>query len=375
MWKLATASLTAIDKGNAARIQLFPAGWFGAPDGTGQRWFLDAALANTLIAVAQTRANAYAFDYEHQSLNARNVTGPVPASGWFKSLSWEDGVGLFADVTWTTRAASLIAADEYRYVSPTFRYDEQGNVRALVNAALTNLPVLDGMRQVAASLLFYEDHTQDNPGEHPMNENLRLALCAILGISDQSDESAIAAGVTQLQDGTLKSAQCSSVPALIAAKDTALAQKESALTTARSQVASLSAAKTTPNAPDPTKYVPVEVVNDLRTELSSLSQQICGDKVEALLTAALSDGRVMKGADADNLRELGKTDFTLMEKMVGARQPIRALSQLQTEGLSLDAKGDPTLDGASLAVCNQFADLDEKTFAADLAKELGHGTH
>lgn len=155
MWKLATASLSSIDKGNTARVQLFPAGEFAAPQG-GQRWFMDAALAQSLIEAATRKQNAYLFDYEHQSLNAPKASGPVPAAGWFKSLSWVEGEGLFADVVWTTRAASLIQDDEYRYVSPTFRYDAQGNVRELVNAALTNMPVLDGMRQVAASLMFFE---------------------------------------------------------------------------------------------------------------------------------------------------------------------------------------------------------------------------
>lgn len=369
MWTLATASTAAIDKSNTTRIQLFPAGWFGAPDGSGPRWYLNAALAQQLIESARGKTNDYVFDYEHQSLNAPKASGPVPAAGWFSALTWVEDEGLFADVKWTQRAAALIQADEYRYVSPTFTYDEKGHVRELVNAALTNMPVLDGMRQVAASLMFFDN------GEKPMNENLRLALCAILGLDTTADERAIQAGVEQLQNGVLSTANCSSVATLIAARDAQLAEKDRAITAANSQVAALSAARQAGNGNyDPTQLVPVAVVDDLRTQLASLSVQVNTDKVETLLQAALSDGRVLKGADETAMRALGKKDLAMMSQLIAARQPIQALSQMQTHGMALDDKGNPALDRDTLAVCSMFGLQDETQFAQHLAQEMGHGT-
>lgn len=367
MWQVATASLSAISKEKTSRIQLFPAGWFGAPNGKGPRWFMDAALAQALIDAANLRVNHYEFDYEHQSLNAPRASGPVPAAGWFKSLSWVEGVGLFADVQWTERAASLIQADEYRYVSPTFSYDEKGYVRELINAALTNTPVLDGMQRVAASmpsLLFYDN------GEPPMNENLRLALCAIFGLGNSADESAIQVAAEKLRTSALQTASCSSISELLAANARSLQEKDN-------QIATLSLAAGGQSV-DLAQYTPNEVVDALRTDLAALSQQVLDGKIEKLMTAALSDGRVMSGADEQHLRELGRTDFALMEKMVNARTPVAALSRLQTDGLTLNSDKRPSPDACALAVCSQFADfagIDQAAFSEDFVKEMGYGAN
>src|SRR5690606_3809392 len=163
-----------------------------------------------------------------------------------------------------------------------------------------------------------------------------------------------------LQNNQLKEANCSSIGALIDAHKAQLTAKDQAIQEGQTKIAALSAAQT--GAPDPTKFVPVAVVDDLRNELASLSSQIQGDKVETLLTAALSDGRVMKGADEDNLRELGKSNYALMEKMIGTRKPIKALSQMQSEGMTFDASkhdGSVELTAEQLAICSQFGNTAE----------------
>ncbi|MGL9774709.1 MAG: phage protease [Sodalis sp. (in: enterobacteria)] len=154
-------------------------------------WRLEEPQARRLIDAAPARQTPYCFDYEHQAIHARAPgIAPAPAAGWYSQLEWVEGLGLFAvDVEWTERARTLIAAGEYRFVSPLFQYDRQGNVTCLVNAALSQ------------------------------------------------------------QTSTL---------------------------------------------PDPAAYAPVSVVNELGEQVAALGRQLSGNEVTALLTAALSDGRLSR---------------------------------------------------------------------------------
>ncbi|MGK0740206.1 phage protease, partial [Yokenella regensburgei] len=107
-----------------------------------------------------------------------------------------------------------------------------------------------------------------------------------------------------LQNNQLKEANCSSIGALIDAHKAQLTAKDQAIQEGQTKIAALSVASRQPTGqPDPAKYVPVAVVDELRTQLAALSTQYQDDRVEKLMTAALSDGRVLKGADEDNLRE------------------------------------------------------------------------
>ncbi len=136
-----------------ASMQLTPAGAFLPSDGRKMdvpHWRVDAAIAARVIATFKQRANPPVVDYEHQTLNKEKNGQPAPAAGWITDIQWREGSGLWADVELTERAADLVRADEYRYVSPVFRFDAKtGDVLSVEMAAITNNPAIDGMEPLA----------------------------------------------------------------------------------------------------------------------------------------------------------------------------------------------------------------------------------
>lgn len=152
---ISIAALTARLRTPSTDIQLFPAGVFRARDGrpTGiTGWRMDAASARELIALSGQRQTPFVIDYEHQTLYAETSGNPAPAAGWFERLEWREGDGLYAvDVEWTARATAMIEGDEYRYLSPVFKYDKNGAVTELLMVAVTNNPAIDGIADVAAA--------------------------------------------------------------------------------------------------------------------------------------------------------------------------------------------------------------------------------
>ncbi len=138
-------------------FRLMPAGLFSATDGRPQGlpgWRMSRAGALEIIRLAAARVSDFLIDYEHQSLNTASNGKPNPAAGWFKRLEWREGDGLYVtDARWTASAAAMIKAKEYRFISPVFHYDKQGEVLGIVSAALTNTPALDGLTELAAASL------------------------------------------------------------------------------------------------------------------------------------------------------------------------------------------------------------------------------
>lgn len=84
-------------------------------------------------------------DYEHSSHDPE--ADEAPAAGWVTDVFIEDDT-LMGTVEWTERAAEMIDADEYRFLSPVIvknRTDKSGASigTELVTVALTNIPFYD----------------------------------------------------------------------------------------------------------------------------------------------------------------------------------------------------------------------------------------
>lgn len=321
--KTSLAALAAALPADGQAVQLLPAGVFRAGDGSGRpadapHWKLDGAIAARLIARVAARANPLVIDYEHQTLYAEKNGQKAPAAGWFsgKSLQWRDGAGLFAvDPEWTPAAAGHIASREYRYLSPVFEYDRaSGEVLDLRMAALTNNPGLSGMAAVALTAL------NDFPTqEDPVNETLKKLLAAI-GLAEDAPEADALAAVAALK---------------------AKADAADGLTT---QIAALKA-----QAPDPAKFVPVETMQSLQTQVASLTARLNEGEVADTVEAALSAGKLLP-AQKEWATELGKTNLAALKSYVEQTPAIAALGGMQSDAANPGGKNPNPSTGAEQAV-------------------------
>ena len=343
-----------VDYSKPNEIQLLPAGYFKAAidarptDVPGGHWFIDAAISQAIIAKVAGRNNQLVIDYEHQPLNAEKNGKSAPAAGWFKKLEWREGAGLFAiDVEWTATAKAHIKAGEYRFISAVFPYNKQtGAVDDLFLAALTNQPGLDGMQSISAlsaamakkipSSTPQNSQLQTKPnGETPMNEALKL-LMGLIGVD---------VGDTDLSDAAALTALNEKAKVVIAALK-ADASKVNDLST---QIAIL---KANPggNDPDPAKYVPVDVVKEMQTQIAALTSQANGSSVDTLIKEGLDNGRLLPAME-DWARTLGDKDVASLKSFLDTAEPIAALSAQQSKGKEpvVDEKTGLTSD--QLAVC------------------------
>lgn len=269
----ATCTVALASTGNT--VQLIPAGQFrttdGRPEGV-EAWKLDSASAAALIAKASARNNRFVIDYDHQTLH--KPSDITPAAGWFKTLEWREGEGLFAtDVEWTATAAAMIKAGEYRYLSPVFTFSgDSGEVLEIVSAGITNTPALDGMQELAAL---------SRKAAEPM-----AALLGFMQAHGGPDGLRIAGDITALLE----------------------AHKEA--------VAVLS--------------TQTEQARQARQEVSALHRQVAAAQVEEVIDLALCDARLLPG-QVEAARRVGATDLAALKTLLDRPALIAALTGMQTD--------------------------------------------
>lgn len=334
----------AISVTASAEIQLLPAGEFrarvtGRPDDA-PYWYIDAALASVIIADFETQKVRSVIDYEHQTLLTAKNGQPAPASGWFSKLEWREGVGLFAtDVEWTERAAAMIEAKEYLYLSPVFAYDKKtGAVRKVLHAALTNNPDLDGMDAVAANQFAQLIDQQLATEALNMNELLEQ-LRWLLNLPVTSTAEEVTAELQKAID-QIKVAQ----PTAAASADFNIVGliKQQA-----DQIAALTASASNP---DPSRFVPVATMQTLQNEFAALRAQITEREVNEVVTAALASGKILPAQEAW-ARGHGKENLASLRAYLEGAQPIAALTGTQTNGIPPEGTATVQLDENQLAVC------------------------
>lgn len=332
-------------------VQYTPAGHFTPSDGRKMdvpSWYIDAKLAAQVIARHDARGRPTVIDYEHQTLHKEKNGQPAPAAGWLHRLRWIEGRGLFGEVEWTDEAKALIAAKKYRYFSPVFEYARpSGHVLAVHMGAITNDPGLSGLEPLsllaaATAAIFHK--------EPPVNP-LLAALLATLGLPESTDEKAAIAALTAV--GSIKDLQAKAAAAehhaqVATAVCTALALPADAKP--ETVTAALTAAT---GKADPTRYVPVETVQQLQTQIAALTAKQQEAEIDALIQPALEDGRLLPALEPW-ARDLGKSNMAALTSYLKKQQPIAALTGTQTKGHppATTAKGDAQLSAQELAVCS-----------------------
>ncbi len=305
----------------AGAIQLFPAGKFDAPNGAlmGKGpWFTSAEIAARLFKRVAARKNDILIDYEHQTLLKEKNGQPAPAAGWVKSnsLEWRDDGIFAANPNWTERAAAHIDNDEFKYISPVFTYNPKtGEIVDLLHIAISNFVAIDGMQelQAAASAKF-------NLSNQPQEENSMNELLKLFGLEpDASEDDVVAAATALIQTN--------------ADLTTQLAEKDEA-------IAAASAA---------TPVEAVQAMKELQGEVAALTSKIEGNELEDLVTAALSDGRLVPAQE----KWARKQSVAALSAFLEDAPKIAALSGPQTNDKDLDQKSDTNLSETELAVCGQ----------------------
>ncbi len=289
-----------------SEIQLTLDGTFKAKDGRPANldgWVINHDIAQALIQLANTQADAFVIDYEHQTLYAKQNGMPAPAAGFFKNLEYREGVGIFAtNVEWTEAAASSIQAKEYRYISPVLQFNQKtGEVTKILMAALVNNPALDGMADLTA---LAADYFSPPTEALKMTDEVKNLQAKIADLEKQLSDSKAACAIANEK-----------------AKKTAACATETV---------------------DLSQYIPIADMKPLNEQIAALSAQIKmkddADKVIEItqtVEAALSDGRLLPAQKlwAENL---GKTNIAALKEYVAVSQPVAALSGTQTGGKAPD---------------------------------------
>ncbi|MGL6461810.1 phage protease [Aeromonas hydrophila] len=330
--------------------QLLPIGPFKARDGrpfdvASGHWQLDGQIAAALIARAKALGQDILIDYDHQTLKTDQNGQPAPAAGWYNSdeIAWREGQGLFIKPRWTERAAALVAAKEYRFLSAVFPYDAQGRPLELRMTAITNDPGVVGMQALAAlSALPVSSLMSTQPGqlatsshvaqqEKSMNEHL-IALLGKLGIQPGAD------GQFTAEQGTAALAALDTLQASAASAP----ELEAALSAEKASLAALKATIATGQGGqiDLAKYVPVETYNALVTEVATLSAKVETTDAATLIKEARTQGKVVAAEEEYLTAYAAQKGVAALKALLEPRPAIAALAASQTTQVTLPDRAE-----------------------------------
>ncbi len=317
--------------GAPAEIQILPYGEIATPKGD---FVVDEESLKSIINDFEGKKNDIVIDYEHQTLADPPVA--APAAGWIKKLINKGRDGLWAVVEWTEKARQMIAAREYKYISPVFLKRVSDNkVLKLINAALTNLPNIDGMVPLVNKA------TKIEKEEGHMEELLKT-----LGLPEDAKEEEAILAVNKLKESSAQK------PAVSKAVLDALGLKENA---AESEVIGTIMAMKQSHS----------TVEQLTSELTAIKNKLAEKEANDAVEKAMQEGKITP-AQKDWAKEYAKSDLAGFHVFVSKAPVIVPVGQK----VSTDKKeGDGQLDEAQMFI-NKLCGVDTETFKKYSVKEV-----
>ena len=133
-----------IDNGEIENVHLVPIGDFKGSDKDGNP--IDEHITIESLDQIAEKLNSgddVLCDIDHQSCKP-GVERDSKAAGWFHKFVVDPVKGLFASLKLTKKGREIVENREYRYTSPVFTLDENGNPNDIHSIALTNVPAFKG---------------------------------------------------------------------------------------------------------------------------------------------------------------------------------------------------------------------------------------
>lgn len=332
-------------------IELLPAGAFSGRDGRGPWHCTPAGVI--------TRTREYLggvdlpVDYDHQLEHAAANGRPAPAAGWISELeAREDGV--WGRVEWTDRAREHLAAREYRYLSPVFYHEPDGEVLLLESAALTNVPNLTVLKALART---------DGPyllqGEPDMN--ILKTLASVLGISEaEATEAAVEAAVRSL------AAENTGMKAALSELGKAL-QSEDATSVSMLKAAQALASRA--ESPDPAKFVPIDTFNAVHEELGRMKAA----QSAALVEQGKAEGKITPGMEAW-AKSYAASDPESFRAFLSSAPDMRPGARKSSQAAAFGPGKDASVPSSAKELCRAMGVSEESYLNTRKAKEEEHGS-
>ena len=303
-----TSQISLQDGGVPSRIPLHP---FGEFFGNGRRFVFDEASLAAVREQLRQNGRPWVLDWHHATLDVEaGKRDKAPAAGFIQNVVVEEGY-VYGLVEWTPEGAADVLKGAFAFISPVLLHTEDGHVIGYHSHALTNRPGTQWQRRIGMEEKM--DWLRQMVGLPPEagEEQVRAALEALQARAQLGDLLVQALGLSD----------CTVTPEL-RARVIRLAANEQVL----------------------------DEVSRLREQLEQEARQREQQRIQALVEAALEDGRILPNQRELFLR-LAQSDFEATRMALEALPPRvpTQLPRLQPAQSIPRARGDEAQKRAALS--------------------------